>query len=115
MRNSYSMFQSVKTRLKITILLMLLFNILIQAQAIPTSKLAFDQAAPDLASAQGYTYRYYPDGATTGTVLTGVTCTGTISPFQCEVAFPSFTPGNHTLKLTAANIAGETAQSAPFA
>lgn len=81
----------------------------------PTSLLAWDQVAPDLASAQGYRYTYYPDGAATGTVLAAVTCTGAASPFACTVAFPAFTPGPHTLQLTARNIAGESPQSAALA
>jgi len=96
-------------------LALLAFPILLDAQAIPSSKLAFDMAAPDLVSAQGYTYKYYPDNAVTGAVLNGVTCSGTASPFQCEAPFPAFTPGNHTLKLSASNIAGEGTLSSPFA
>lgn len=85
-----------------------------QQPAASVSRLAWDQAAPDLASAQGYTYRYYPDGAANGTVLGGVTCTGTIAPFICVAPFPAFTPGPHSLTLTAANLAGESVPSAPL-
>lgn len=99
----------------IPLLFLLLIPTVVGAQAIPTSKLAWDQVAPDLVSAQAYTYKYYPDGSTTGTSLASVTCTGAASPFQCEVAFPSFTPGNHNLTLTASNIAGESGKSSPFA
>lgn len=80
----------------------------------PTSKLAWDQAASDLATAQALTFKYYPDGATTGTVLTGVTCSGTAAPFVCAVNFPAFTPGSHTVQLTASNAAGESVKSASF-
>lgn len=100
--------------------------ILVTALVVPTnaqtppiatanSKLAWGMPAPDLASAQSYTYRYYPDASATGTVLNAVTCTGTAAPFACEVAFPLFNQGNHTLKLSAANAAGEGVPSAPFA
>lgn len=82
--------------------------------ATPASKLAWDQPAPDLSSAQGYTYKYYPDGSTTAGALIGTTCSGTVTPFQCEVQFPTFVQGNHTLKLSATNVAGETL-SDPFA
>lgn len=81
----------------------------------PASHLTWDQGATDLATAQAYTYRHYPDAAVAGTTLTGVTCTGTVSPFVCTVNFPAFTPGAHTLTLTAANTAGESAKSAAFA
>ena len=80
--------------------------------ATPVSSIAWDQAAADLATAQALTYRYYPDGAATGTVFSGVTCSGTASPFVCSVAFPAFSPGPHTIAITAANTAGESAQSA---
>ena len=80
----------------------------------PSSKLVWDQTAPDLTTAQAYTFTYYPDGATTGTALNGVTCAGTASPFVCQVAYPAFTPGSHTLQLTAKNAAGESGKSAVF-
>lgn len=84
------------------------------AQATSANRLGWDQAAPTLAEANAYTYRQYPDGATTGTVLTGVVCTGTTSPFLCGVPFPAFTPGAHSIQLTAANAAGESLKSLPF-
>jgi len=86
---------------------------ILQAQATGDSKLLFDQTAVTLVEANSYIYRYYPDAATTGVILT-VICTGTVSPFTCSAAFPAFTPGTHTLTLTAANLAGESAKSAPF-
>lgn len=98
----------------VLILSLLVLPIIANAQAIPSSKLAWDQSGADLATVQAYTYKYYPDLATTGTVLSNVTCSGTTSPFQCEVAYPAFTPGNHTVKISASNIAGETL-SDPFA
>lgn len=87
----------------------------LQAQtAVSANKLGWNQTALTLADAQALTYRYYPDGATTGITLSGVTCTGTASPFACEVPFPAFTPGNHSLTLTAANVAGESGKSSPL-
>lgn len=80
----------------------------------PSSKLVWDQAASDLATAQALSFKYYADGATTGTALAGVTCAGTASPFVCQVNYPAFTPGSHTLQLTATNAAGESAKSATF-
>lgn len=85
-----------------------------QAPVTGANKIGWDQAAPTLADAQGYTYKYYADAATTGITLAGVTCAGTTSPYQCEVPFPAFTPGNHTLTLTAGNLAGESVKSAPL-
>lgn len=90
-----------------------LLPILASAQATGTSKLAFDQAAANLAEANSLTYKYYPDGAATG-VTTTVTCTGSTSPFVCETPFPAFTPGSHTIQVTASNAAGESLKSAVF-
>lgn len=94
-----------------------------QAPAPPaasSSRLTWDQAAPDLATAQGYTYRQYADGATTGAALAGVTCVayagtqpGLVA--TCAAPFPAFTPGPHTVTITAGNLAGESAPSSPFA
>lgn len=74
--------------------------------ASQTSKIGWDQEAVTLADAQGYIYKYYADSYAIGVVLNNVTCTGTVSPFQCQVAFPAFTPGEHNLTLTAENLAG---------
>ena len=83
-------------------------------QAVNTSRLAWDQDAPTLEDAQSYTYKYYPDSSTTGIILKEVTCTGTATPFQCSVPFPAFTPGKHTIQLSASNIAGEGTKSSVF-
>lgn len=80
-----------------------------------TQRFAWDQEAPTLADAQAYTYKYYPDSSTTGIAFTGVTCSGTASPFTCSAPIPAFTPGNHTITITASNVAGESAKSNPFA
>lgn len=106
------------TRLAVAILVLVCLATPVFAQTPVTTanKIGWDQQAPSLAEAQAYTYKYYPDGVTIGIVLTGVTCTavnaptGTVVP-QCEVAFPAFTPGSHTLTLTASNSAGESVKS----
>ena len=100
--------------MKKLVLILFLIPTLLFAQAIPTSKLIWDQDAPSLTDAQSYTYKYYADGSTTGVAFTGVTCTGTVSPFTCTVNFPAFTPGNNSITLTSSNIAGESAKSAPL-
>ena len=93
----------------------LLFAMPVMAQtATPGNNLAFDQAAPSLTEAQAYTYQLYADGSSGFIGLTNVVCAGTASPFQCTVQFPAFTPGAHTLQLTASNAAGESAKSAVF-
>ena len=91
--------------------LLFVFLSLAVSAATPLSKFVLDEQAPDLASAQGYTYRYYADGTLTGVVI-AMTCTGTVAPFTCTAPIPAFTPGNHTVTFTAANAAGESAQSA---
>jgi hypothetical protein len=81
--------------------------------ATPLSSLVFDQIAPDLNTANSYIYKYYPDESTTGMNLT-VNCTGTASPFTCTSPMPAFTPGMHSLTITAANVAGESPKSSPI-
>jgi len=81
---------------------------------VPGSFFAWDQAAPDLATAQSYTYKHYDDGATTGVAFPSVTCSGTASPFTCQALIPAYTPGTHTITITASDEAGEGAPSALF-
>ena len=80
----------------------------------PEDFFAWNQAAPSLNDANGYSYKYYLDGAVTGSVFLTVTCSGTASPFDCRGKPPAFAPGNHTITLTAASASGESPQSAPF-
>ena len=94
------------------VLILVLIPSLSFSQATGTSKLLFDQPSPTLAEANGYTYRYY-EGAI-GIILTPVICTGTTSPFTCSASFPAFTPGSHTIQLTASNTAGEGMKSTGF-
>lgn len=86
----------------------------LDAQVTAANKFGWTQGAPSLADANGYEYRVYADSSTTGSVLSGVVCTGTASPFDCTAPIPAFTPGNHTAQLTAKNIAGESAKSDPL-
>lgn len=88
---------------------------LAQTTGVPGQKFAWDQAAPDLATAQAYTYKHYDDGAATGVAFASVVCTGAVSPFACEVLIPAFTPGAHSVLLSASNVAGESPKSSPFA
>lgn len=82
--------------------------------AISTSKIGWDQDATTLIEAQGLTYKYYADASVTGVAFVTVSCVGTVSPYQCEVAFPAFTPGTHSITLTAGNLAGESIKSLPL-
>jgi hypothetical protein len=86
----------------------------VRAQVILGDHLAWDQAGPDLATVQAYTFTHFDDGAATGIALPGVTCTGAASPFQCQVLFPAFQPGAHAIALTATDAAGASALSAPL-
>jgi hypothetical protein len=85
-----------------------------QTPGSSAQRFAWDQAAPTIADAQALTYRYYPDGAAAGVTFPAVTCAGAVSPFTCSAPIPAFTPGNHTIALTAANVAGESPKSGPF-
>ena len=81
--------------------------------ATPVSKLTWDQAGQDLATVQAYTYRHYDDGGTPGVVfpLVSITVVGTSSPFTVSALFPAFTPGQHTVTVSASNVAGESGKS----
>ena|SRR5688572_9441272 len=82
--------------------------------AVPGSVLVFDQPNASPATAQSYVYRYFPDGNPVGTVLTGVTCADVGGTTTCQVPFPAFTPGQHTIEISAENAAGESNNSAPL-
>ena len=101
----------MKRILLFTTLLLLVSSYVNAQTGTPSSKLTWDQQSSDLATAQAFTYKYYPDSSVTGTTLVGVICTGTTAPFVCQSPFPAFTPGAHTLTLTASNLAGESAKS----
>lgn len=102
------------------------FSNVANSQLIPNvgaiAKLVWDQEGPNQVAVSAYTYVVYKDGldtatgAPTGTVqvLTGVTCTGLVSPFNCSAPFPSFTPGVHSLVMTATNAAGQSLASTRF-
>ena len=84
--------------------------------ALPTSKLSWTQAGPDLATVGAYTYKYYADGATMGvTYPTSVICSASGTTFTCVVNIPVFTQGNHSITMTASSQGGESAKSAPLA
>jgi hypothetical protein len=100
--------------MKKLVLAFLLIPVLAQAQATNSSRLVWEQPNATLAEAQAYTYRYYPDGNATGTSLTNVICAEQNTTITCASDFPAFTPGSHSLTITALNAAGESSQSAPF-
>lgn len=85
-----------------------------QTQTTKASKLQWEQEATDLTTANAASYTVYADGATNGTELSGVVCTGLTSPYLCLVAFPAFTPGTHQLTLTVKYLGVETAKSDPL-
>lgn len=97
----------------LTLLLVFLSASAFAQTGTPDSRLAFNQIAPDLATAQAYVYRVYADGGAPNS-LASVTCSGATSPFVCSAPFPAFTPGAHTVTLTAVNAAGEGPMSAVF-
>jgi len=81
--------------------------------ATPSNRLAWDQSDATVAVAEAYTFKQYADGSPTGTVITGVTCTAG-AVVSCSAPFGAFTPGTHTIQLTATNAAGESVKSAVF-
>lgn len=94
-------------------LVFLIISTLTYAQNIVTSsaKITWDQDAATLVEAQKYLYKYYLDNSNIGMVMVRVSCIGTISPYQCQVAIPAFTYNTHTLSLTANSSVGESPKS----
>src|SRR3990167_4715837 len=87
-----------------------------QAQpATPSSKLAWDQPNATPTEAATFIYTVYNDGSTAGVTLTSVTCVAGVQSTVCSAPFLAYTPGAHSLTLTASNSAGESGKSAPFA
>jgi hypothetical protein len=103
----------------VKLLAILLFFVapVIQQPPIATSasKLAWVMTGQDLNTVQGYGYKWYLDGSTTGNQFSGVLCSGITPTFECQVAFPPVTQGNHVIRLSASNAAGEGELSDPFA
>lgn len=89
-----------------------------QVNAVPGQQFVWDQPAPNLVEANGYTYLHYDDNATTGVAFSGVVCvekTPVVSNvYECAVAIPAYTPGTHTVTVAAKNIAGESERSIPL-
>lgn len=67
---------------------------------LPIDRFEFSQAAPDLATAQSYTYQAYID-ALPPVELTA-TCEGTASPFVCRAPLPPHVTGPHVAAVTTA-------------
>jgi hypothetical protein len=83
------------------------------AQSPTGPRLAWDQDAPDLATAQRYQYMIAIDGGTPQG-LTDVTCAGAASPFTCAVPLPALAPDVHSLTIaTAALVNGVLLTSLP--
>lgn len=72
-----------------------------------------DEQASDVATVQSYTWLWFLDGATTGTVLPGVTCAVAASGqgFTCTGPIPAVAPGAHTVVVEAQDAAGSSAPS----
>lgn len=97
------------------LLLSSLFSSEARAQAIPTSKIAWDQPAASATEAQTLTYRIYVDSSTTGIIVAATCGVGpTASDFTCTASLPTLTQGSHRIAVTAANILAESAQSLPL-
>lgn len=93
-----------------------LCGVVLSAQSTATAASAFGfTMTEDLATAQGFTYRLYADGAATSSVLSPVTCLAvSAGRTDCTVKIPAFTPGAHTIRITATNAAGEGPKSDPL-
>jgi hypothetical protein len=87
-----------------------------QPPALPGQKFVWTQGT-DAATAQAYTWKIYNDGATAGVALAPVTCVANTPPTTstCSVNIPAYTPGAHSITITATNAAGESPKSDPLA
>jgi len=102
------------TRTLLTLALVLI-PVLASAQTpvVGTERVIWDQPGASLAAVQGYTYHSI-DGASAATILPGVTCSGTVSPFLCGARLPALTTGGHSLAITATvTLNGQVLSSAP--
>lgn len=79
-----------------------------QTPAVGTERIGWDQAAPDLATAQSYRADLEVDGQVLLTQQ-AITCTGQSSPFLCTLPWPPMTPGAHSLRLRVSEIVNGTA------
>ena len=100
-------------RLAIVIGILLMATAAAAQTATPSKSLAWDQPDATLTEALAYTYTHYDDAGLTGVALTGVTCVTGV-PVTCSAPFPAFTPGAHTVAITATNEAGESLPSTPL-
>ena len=98
----------------LTILFVSITSIASAQPATSKSKLLWDQDAIDLITANSNIYKIIKD-TSPPEVLSDVVCTGSTSPFVCSVSFPAFTPGSHSITITAGNAAGDSLPSAPLA
>jgi hypothetical protein len=87
--------------------------IILIMQAIPGSRIEWDQFAQSLNEAHSFTYVYYLDDSD-ATQLMDVICTGDTSPFICSAPLPYMSNGNHVIQLAARNSIGESPKSDPF-
>lgn len=88
---------------------------LAQTQAIGTENLGWTEAGSSLAEVQAYQY-LVADGTAAPVVLTAVTCSGTTSPYACQVRLPALTTGLHSLAVLArTTVNGQVLTSAPSA
>lgn len=79
-----------------------LFSTTLSAQTViaPTGNaICWDQVAQDLPTAQSLIYQSSTDNGPI--VAITPTCSGTSSPFTCQIPLPAITPGAHSVSVTA--------------
>ena len=87
-----------------------------QTSIVPGSqqKIAWDQAAPDLATAQGYSYTVSDSGVALAVESPVCTNSPTAGVFICKTPVPALTPGAHSLVVkTSTMIDGTLIESPP--
>jgi hypothetical protein len=100
---------------KIIVLVLLLLSAPLLAQTLPIpviggERVEFTQEAASLTEANGFRYRVYTDNVRPAAGVT-TTCSGTTSPFTCQVPMPTLTIGVHTLTVTTSRVIDATTEA----
>lgn len=97
----------------LSLLLVLLASSAEAQTAIPGSSLGWDQAADSAAEAGALLYEAAFDGLAP-VALSGVVCTGTVSPFQCAAPLVGLRNGAHMVAVRAVAVVDGTRLESPL-
>ena len=89
----------------------------VPGQVVPIrggERIAWDQAAPSVQAARGYSYRLFIDGALSS--ITDIRCsdTRTSAGYECSGLLPGMSAGQHSLEVAALAGSAQSASSVPL-